>query len=148
LDVRTNTLSTILWLTCKKCLDVRTNTLSTILWLASIKCLDVRTSTILWLACIKMFGRSNKYSLYFPRTDLYKNDRTFEQMFRVLSYDWPVYKCSDVRTNILCTILGQTCIKMFGRSNKYSLYYPRTDLYKNDRTFEQMFRVLSYDWPV
>jgi len=38
--------------------------------------------------------------------------------------------------------------KMFGRSNKHSEYYPMTDLYKNDRTYEQIFWVLSYDWPV
>ena len=46
-----------------------------------------------------MFGRSNKYSEYYPMTDLYK---------------------------------------MFGRSNKYYLYYLTTDLYENVRTFEQI----------
>jgi len=124
-------------------------------------------SIILWQTCIKMLGRSNKCSEYYPMTDLYKNIWTFEQMFLVLSYDRPVQKCQDVRTNILSTILWQTCIKlwevwtnvlstillqtcikMFGRSNKYSEYYPMTYLYKNVWTLEQMFWVLSYDWPV
>jgi len=126
--------------------------------------LDVRTntlSTILWQTCIKMFGRSNKCHEYCPLTDRYENVRMFEQIFFVLSYDWPVKKCSDVRTNTLntilwlacikCldvrtntlrTILWLACIKMFGRSNKYSENYPMTDLYKNVWTFEQILFVL------
>ena len=41
-----------------------------------------------------------------------------------------LYKCSNVRTYILSIIPWQTCMKMFEYPDKYSDYYPMTDLYK------------------